>query len=547
MKLLTGLAICLQVAAVAPFSSTPLQPQGKLLTQQRQASFSIPRYYAKKRLSSTSSDLAETEQAENGLEQQAPDLEGSEAALNVTTSTTTDTSSRSRFQTSLPQNDDLDKKILQTAIPSMINLAVVPIVNAVDTFWVGRLGVALALAGQAAANQAFFTLFFLVNYLPTITAPLVATAVGSGKQEEAQDRVTQSLFLSILLGGIGTLLLVGFPRTSLQLVLSPDAPAMEFAAPYLRIRAISMIPSLISATGFAAYRGLLDTVTPLKVSLATNVMNLILDPIFIASSSFGFVGAAVATALSEVFSGLVYMKLLLKKKLTGLKKLLLKPPSLKSLAPLLQGGLTMLGRQAVLNLSFVFAARRAQAMDPSGVSAAAYGIVMQIYSLGIVLQLAMQGTAASLVPSVLAKTGTNDARKVADRTVVWGALLGGVLGVAQLVALPWIVPLFSTLPEVQQAVRGPALLSSFLHLMNGFCFAGEGVLLGLQKYRDLMLLTAGSAASMVACLASPLGQRLDGIMWSIMVFTGVQAAGVVGHYLKLGPLARKKKVTASQN
>ena len=55
--------------------------------------------------------------------------------------------------------DDLDKQILGTALPSMINLAVVPVVNSVDVFWGGKLGSALALAGQAAANQAFFTLY----------------------------------------------------------------------------------------------------------------------------------------------------------------------------------------------------------------------------------------------------------------------------------------------------------------------------------------------------------------------------------------------------
>eukprot|EP00977_Amphora_coffeiformis_P013506 scaffold3571_cov176-Amphora_coffeaeformis.AAC.22 len=174
-----------------------------------------------------------------------------------------------RFRNMIPVNDDLDKTIVKTAVPSMINLAVVPLVNSVDTFWVGRMGIALALAGQAAANQAFFTLFFLVNYLPTITAPLVASAVGSGDMEQAQKRVGESLFLSNLLGGLGTILLVAFPTVGLSLILSEGAPAMEYARPYLRFRALSMVPALAGATGFAAFRGSLDTITPLKVSLFT--------------------------------------------------------------------------------------------------------------------------------------------------------------------------------------------------------------------------------------------------------------------------------------
>lgn len=156
------------------------------------------------------------------------------------------------------QKEDGSKswKIRFGAIPSMINLAVVPIMNGVDTFWVGRLAVTSALAGQGAANQAFFLLYFLVASLPTVLAPLVAKVEVSSDAEAARSRVCKSLFLSNLLGGLGTLLLVGFPRSALSLVLPEGAPALEYAAPYLRLRALSMIPALFWATGFAAYRGL---------------------------------------------------------------------------------------------------------------------------------------------------------------------------------------------------------------------------------------------------------------------------------------------------
>jgi hypothetical protein len=60
---------------------------------------------------------------------------------------------------------------------------------------------------------------------------------------------------------LGDTTLVTCPRAVLSTLLLPtDAPAMNYAAPYLRWRALGMIPSLIGATGSAAYRGLLDTV-----------------------------------------------------------------------------------------------------------------------------------------------------------------------------------------------------------------------------------------------------------------------------------------------
>jgi putative MATE family efflux protein len=267
---------------------------------------------------------------------------------------------------------------------------VVPLVNAVDTFYVGRLRDPLALAAQSAANQCFFTIYFLAAFLPTVTAPLVAEAIGRKDWEEAKTRVCESLFLSNVLGGVFCALLLMAPRTVLRLVLPSSLTdggggVMAYAVPYLKWRALGMIPALFSATGFAAYRGLLNTVTPLKVSLVTNLLNLALDPIFIfgngignsaligVGKGLGACGAAAATSLSEFTSSMIYLRLLMRRKLVSWSKLF-KPPSLASLLPLIKGGAAMLLRQATLNLAFVSAARRAQVMDPSGISAAAYGI-----------------------------------------------------------------------------------------------------------------------------------------------------------------------------
>ena len=444
----------------------------------------------------------------------------------------------------------LDKLILSTLVPSIINLMVVPLVNSVDTFWVGQMGDALALAGQAAANQAFFVFFFLISFLPTITAPLVAEAIGAKNSEAATDRVCEALFLSNLLGLIGSISLVGFPKFTCGLVLSSDVPASVYAAPYLRWRGLSMIPALISAVGFAAYRGMLNTITPLKVSLAANALNVVADPLLIFGlpmlglKGLGMKGAAIATAGAEIFSGLTYLRLLFRRKLVRWSRIL-KPPRWKSLFPLLQVGSAMLIRQAILNVSFVSATRRAQSIDPTGVLPAAYSIVMQVYSLGIVVQLAVQATAATLVPSAKASEGgIPEARKVADRIFGWGALIGVVQGILQLLLVPKILPLFSTLPEVVEAARFPSCILSIVHCTNGIIFPGEGCMLGLgnESVRDLAIITGIGVAIMVACLSSILGTKVEGIVASIAVFHLVQAIAMIWHYLRVGPLRRRDDV-----
>ena len=199
----------------------------------------------------------------------------------------------------------------------------------------------------------------------------------------------------------------------------------------------------------------------------------------------------------------------------------------------------MLLRQMTLNVAFVSAARRAQEMDPSGVSAAAYGITMQIYSLGVVAHLGVQGTAAALVPSARAIEGDDAARPVADRIFAWGTILGVILAGVQLFALPMITPWFSPLSEVREAVKGPALISSFIHLVNGLVFAGEGTMLGLSAFKDLALVTVIGVGAMIAGLVSPLGKTLNGVLLSLAAFNLVQGLSCLTWYLRFSPLRRR--------
>ena len=146
--------------------------------------------------------------------------------------------------------------------------------GAVDTFWVGRMGNALALAGQGAANQVFNAFFFVVGFVPKVTVPLVAKAFAAGDAKGAADRTCDSLFVACVVGALGTALLVGAPQLVLRTVIPPDALAAPLATRYLRLRALSIVPAAFSAVAFAAFRGTLDATTPLRVSVASNLVCL---------------------------------------------------------------------------------------------------------------------------------------------------------------------------------------------------------------------------------------------------------------------------------
>jgi hypothetical protein len=66
-----------------------------------------------------------------------------------------------------PCFDKLDKELIKISIPIIGNYAINPLIGAVDLFWVNRMGNALAVAGQAAANQVFSSAFWFTSFLPS--------------------------------------------------------------------------------------------------------------------------------------------------------------------------------------------------------------------------------------------------------------------------------------------------------------------------------------------------------------------------------------------
>jgi len=75
-----------------------------------------------------------------------------------------------------PKMDELDKRMMKIALPCIANFAINPLIGAVDLFWVNRMGNALAVAGQSAANQVFSSAFWIVSVLPSGT--FLSTPVG---------------------------------------------------------------------------------------------------------------------------------------------------------------------------------------------------------------------------------------------------------------------------------------------------------------------------------------------------------------------------------
>lgn len=445
-----------------------------------------------------------------------------------------------------PCGDALDKQLIKIALPCIANFAINPLVGAVDLFWINRMGNTLAVAGQAAANQIFSSSFWLTSFLPSITAMLVAKEYAKKSEEGVQDAVCQALVVGTFIAMLGSLFILTQPDRLLGGVLAAGAPARQFARPYLFIRGFAFLPSMFSLIGFSAFRGVMDTVTPLKISIFANLLNAILDPILIFNFNMGVTGAAFATLLSEFASAIIFTTMLYRRKMITPSKMF-RLPKWAKLAPLLQGGAALQLRNFALNVTFLAVTRVTQSIDETGVSAAAHAMAIQTFQIGGIVLLALSTVAQTVVPNAMVekvdeKTGEKSggifaAKDLVSRLMRWGLILGSILGSLQTLLIPYLQKSTPVI-AVREAARVPALLASLYQVINGLVFIGEGVMVGCGSFLQLSLSTlVATIATIFALKEFPKDFGLTGVWMSFGIFNSLRLVGVFIHQKINGPLA----------
>ena len=85
------------------------------------------------------------------------------------------------------------------------------------------------------------------------------------------------------------------------------------AVDYMRFRCLGNIFALSNFIFIGVFRGIKDARTPLYAVLASNVSNFAMDLLFVYGWGMGAGGAALATALSQMLSCSILVRILIKK------------------------------------------------------------------------------------------------------------------------------------------------------------------------------------------------------------------------------------------
>ena len=208
------------------------------------------------------------------------------------------------------------KALINMSIPLIISLLITSFYNLIDAFWVSGLG-ADALAGIGFFTPIFMILVGFGNGLGSGAAFALSKYLGGGNKQKANNASIHSIIINIIVSLIVTIILL--------ILLNPIMNAMGagqtigYATDYGVIILLGSVFIILSNALYGIFRGEGDTTRPMYAMMASAILNMILDPIFIYKFDLGVMGAAAATIVSSIFVILVLIYWFYIKKDTYLK------------------------------------------------------------------------------------------------------------------------------------------------------------------------------------------------------------------------------------
>ncbi len=272
----------------------------------------------------------------------------------------------------------IPKALVALGVPIMIGMLINALYNLVDAWFVGGLG-----ESPMGAISVVFPLGQVVVGLGLMfgngAASYLSRLLGQGERDTADRVASTAVYSSVLTGAVFIFGAAIFLRPILAVLGATDT-IMPYALSYGRIYIISCIFNVFNVTmnNIVASEGAAKTT--MCALLLGAVVNIGLDPVFIYGLGLGVAGAAVATAISQFASTVVYLGYILSRKSAFTFSIQTFWPSGLLFAEILKIGVPTLTFQFLTSLSIALSNRAANGYGDAVI--AGMGAVTRVTSMG---------------------------------------------------------------------------------------------------------------------------------------------------------------------
>ena len=194
---------------------------------------------------------------------------------------------------------NITKILMKYSLPAMLGMIVNALYNIVDKIYVGQSS--SGMEGMAALQLCFPVMMIAFGFAMISAvggAARMSIYQGQGRKDLAEKALGTAITMAIVIGVFISAICLIFIDPIL-LAFGADATILPVARDYMIIIAAAYA---INFTGFALNRFIMSQGHPvlsMLIMLASAVLNMILDPIFIFNFGLGVKGAAYATIISQ--------------------------------------------------------------------------------------------------------------------------------------------------------------------------------------------------------------------------------------------------------
>tara|TARA_B100002019_G_scaffold52573_1_gene44775 strand:- start:1049 stop:2368 length:1320 start_codon:yes stop_codon:yes gene_type:complete len=414
-----------------------------------------------------------------------------------------------------------DKRIFTLAYPIILANISIPVLSVTDTAVIGHLGALDVLAGISMGAVLIGSIYWFFGFLRMGVTGLVAQARAADQNVE----VSSILIRGLIIGGAGGIILIAvhsFLFSSIFYFLEGDKDAEELAIEYMSIRILAA-PFAISMFVFVGWLfGMGKTFHSLCLLVAVNLLNILLDIIFVKFLYLGIAGVAYATIISEIcgFCIGIYLsrEFLLNKERIKVKLIFLsnkwKSFILLNIDIVIRSTLL----QSVFLSYLIFGT-----LFGSEVLAANH-ILLQITFLSAYALDGIAFSAEILVGEAIGKRRYEEFKKVVKSALKLGFIFSGVISVSIYSLGFLVVDLMTSIKEVRLICYDFIIWISIMPIVSVFSYVYDGIFLGAARGKEIRIAMCQSFAIFFTCaiVLIPLIEN-TGLWTSIVVFNSVRA------------------------
>ena len=193
---------------------------------------------------------------------------------------------------------EVNKQIYRLALPNIISNFSIPLLGAVDTALMGRLGSEHYLGAVGIGGIIFSFIYWGFGFLRMTTTGLTAQAFGEKDLRECG----RLLLRAICLGITSSLLLLIFQWQLIDLSfrLIDTSPDVEHLARiYFHIRIYAAPATLCLHAFHGVFLGLQNARYPMLLTIVVNLVNIVLNLVFVRLFDMKVAGIALATVIAQ--------------------------------------------------------------------------------------------------------------------------------------------------------------------------------------------------------------------------------------------------------